>query len=205
MNTIRFEGREWAPSKIVCVGQNYAEHVKELGGPMPEELTLFMKPNAAIASALRSRHEGETLHYECEICFLAIGGRFAAVGLGLDLTKRETQGRLRRQGLPWERCKSFAGSAVFGEFIRFEGDVGSLELEMKRNGAIVQHGGVADMIYKPDFVLSEIQRNFGLEDGDIVMTGTPSGVGPIAKGDVFEWTLRGERALLESGLWSAID
>jgi len=108
--------RSVAPAKIVCVGRNFVEHIEELGNEIPENMVIFLKPNSAVAEDLRACHD-EPLHYEGELCFLFEKGRFAAVGFGLDLTKRNLQSQLKVKGLPWERAKAFDGSVVFSSFV----------------------------------------------------------------------------------------
>ncbi len=96
------------PSKVLCIGRNYLEHIHELDNAIPDEMVVFNKPSTSITSVLNSYHH-ERLHYEAEICFLIKDGKYQAVGLGLDLTKRALQGQLKGKGLPWERAKAFDG------------------------------------------------------------------------------------------------
>jgi 2-keto-4-pentenoate hydratase/2-oxohepta-3-ene-1,7-dioic acid hydratase in catechol pathway len=182
MNTIQLDGETLYPSKIVCIGQNYVEHIKELGNEMPSQPVIFIKPNSAISTEI---HSGvpELVHHEAELSFVVIGGQLAAVGFGLDLTKREVQTSLRKQGMPWERSKAFDGSAIFSDFVGFSGDLGELRLELYVNEHLVQQGGVELMINKPVEILLEAGSFLSFEDGDVIMTGTPKGVGPIHAGD----------------------
>jgi len=184
MNKIIYDNKEVTPSKVVCVGRNYVEHIKELGNEMPEDMVLFCKPNSSISSELR--YVGEDGHYEAEISFLIMGGDIKGVGFGLDLTKRDLQSKLKGKGLPWERAKAFDGAAVFSEFVHIEkSDIDSLEVELLINGKVAQKGGVELMIYKPKEIIKEIKSFMSLEDGDIVMSGTPKGVGKFKRGDSF--------------------
>ena len=183
LRTVLLGKRVVAPTKIVCIGRNYAAHAKELGNQVPGELIVFMKPNSAISDRLACGLPGE-IHYEGEICFMVQNGIFAAVAFGLDLTKRGLQDRLKSEGLPWERCKAFDGSALFSPFVEINSISPALSLELSINGKIAQKGGISEMIFKPDAMLSEIKSFMTLEDGDIVMTGTPKGVGPIVSGTV---------------------
>lgn len=185
MNKIFVEGREVIPSKIVCVGQNYVKHIQELGNEIPDNMVLFIKPNSSISEKLVS-FQHEPIHYEGELSFLFEGGRFSAVGFGLDLTKRGLQKRLREKGLPWERAKAFDGSAVFSEFVSISDSTALFSIRLDINKKTVQSGDINQMIYKPDEILAEIVTFMTLNDGDIVMTGTPSGVGTISPGDVFD-------------------
>jgi 2-keto-4-pentenoate hydratase/2-oxohepta-3-ene-1,7-dioic acid hydratase in catechol pathway len=108
------------------------------------------------------------------------------VGLGLDLTKREVQGKLKTKGLPWERAKAFDNSAIFSDFVSIEQeDIQQLNLSLMINNVLKQQGGVSLMMAKPADILKELQTFMSLEDGDIVMTGTPKGVGIIGKNDTF--------------------
>lgn len=203
MNSIRFGGRPLRPGKIVCVGRNYAAHIEELGNAMPEEMVVFNKPPSAIGDRLRAEY-GEPLHYEGEIALLIMAGAVAGVGFGMDLTRRALQSRLKAQGLPWERAKAFDGAALFSEFVPFPGDCTALALELRVDGALRQSGGVPAMLYPPGRILDELARFTTLEDGDIVMTGTPAGVGPVQAGSLYEGRvlLAGE-ALVEAA-WTAI-
>ena len=172
------------PSKVVCIGRNYVDHIKELANEIPDEMVVFLKPNSAITTTLSAKHNA--LHYEAELSFLYQGGQFTAVALGLDLTKREVQGKLKTKGLPWERAKAFDGSAVFSDFVAIpEEGLSQLNLSLVINDELKQQGGVSLMMVKPDEILKELQRFISLEDGDIVMTGTPKGVGVIATEDSF--------------------
>lgn len=200
---IRFGTVSKAPSKIVCVGRNYVEHVEELGNEVPDEMVIFLKPNSAISPVLHATHADEELHYEGEICFGVLEGEFRYVGFGLDLTKRLTQTRLKAKGLPWERSKSFDGSAVFSEFTEFDGELDSLEVELCIDGVSTQKGGVTQMIFKPAKILKEIASVYRIEDYDIVMTGTPKGVGKVVSGATFEGIVRSGGKQLASGKWTA--
>ncbi|ELV8682774.1 fumarylacetoacetate hydrolase family protein [Vibrio fluvialis] len=198
MKAVRFEEQAVSPSKILCVGRNYVEHVKELNNAIPDQMVVFNKPNSSISSTLRAFHE-EPLHYETEICFVVENGQYVGVGLGLDLTKRELQSQLKQKQLPWERAKAFDGSAVFSRFVSLDGlDIEQLSLELFINCVRVQCGGVSLMMFKPAMILQELQSYTTLFDGDIVMTGTPQGVGVVHAGDVFLGRLKcGEQTLLE--------
>ncbi len=183
MNTVMFEKKELEPSKIVCVGRNYVEHIKELDNEIPKDMVLFAKPNSSISDELKEVSFDN--HYEGEISFLILNQKIAGVGFGLDLTKRELQSYLKNKGLPWERAKSFDGAAVFSEFVSFENDINELSLELYINDKLVQKGGVNLMIYKPKTILKEIKSFMSLQDGDIIMSGTPKGVGKYKKEDKF--------------------
>jgi 2-keto-4-pentenoate hydratase/2-oxohepta-3-ene-1,7-dioic acid hydratase in catechol pathway len=174
------------PSKVICIGRNYVDHIKELANEIPDEMVVFLKPNSAINNVLTAKHNDDVLHYEAELSFLYQGGKFTAVGLGLDLTKREVQGKLKAKGLPWERAKAFDNSAIFSDFVSIEQEgIQRLNLSLMINDAPKQQGSVNLMMTKPADILRELQTFMSLEDGDIVMTGTPKGVGVIGKNDNF--------------------
>ncbi len=197
MNTVFFEAREIAPSKVVCIGRNYVEHIAELNNDMPTEPVIFVKPNSAIGKQLCAGREGQ-LHYESELSFIVEQNTLVAVGFGLDLTKRDVQSTLKANGLPWERAKAFDNSAVFSNFVCFDADFASLKIELLINGVPAQHGGYELMIYKPLEIVAEIADFMTLEDGDILMTGTPKGVGSFDKNDEFVGRIyAGEKRLLE--------
>ncbi len=183
MNSIIFDNIEITPSKVVCIGRNYVEHIKELGNEIPKNMVLFLKPNSAVSNELK--YVSDDNHYEGEISFLVMNKKIVGVGFGLDLTKRELQSYLKSKGLPWERAKCFDGAAVFSEFVPFVCGVDELSLELYINGSLTQKGGVAQMIYKPQTILKEVESFLSLEDGDIVMSGTPKGVGKYKIGDKF--------------------
>jgi len=188
LNTVLLNNRPITPSKIVCIGRNYVEHIKELGNELPTEMVVFFKPNSAISTKLSAFHQ-EPLHYEGELCFLYQQGKFTAIGFGLDLTKRGLQTKLKDKALPWERAKAFNGSALFSEFISIQSNNEELmekfSLELLINDKIVQAGDVTKMMVRPDKILVDLQQFVTLEDGDIVMTGTPKGVGLVNAEDVF--------------------
>jgi len=205
-NTVTIVNRKATPSKIICIGRNYAEHVAELGNEIPDEMVIFIKPNSSISDTLKSvfsePHYTESLNYEAEISFIYENGRFSAAGFGLDLTMRKLQGSLKGKGLPWERAKAFDCAAVFSVFAEINGTDG-LSIELEINNQLVQKGDISMMIYKPDVILKEAGRYFTLNDGDIVMTGTPKGVGIINSGDIFKGTLKKDGRIIAEGQWKA--
>ena len=203
MQTVTVNGQSVTPSKIVCVGRNYVAHIEELGNEMPEDMVVFNKPNSAITDILRSQMGGEPLHYEGELCFMVKAGALHAVGFGLDLTKRELQSRLKEKSLPWERAKAFDGAALFSEFVSLPENLASLSLELTVDGAPRQEGGVELMMYPPEAILKELAAFITLEDGDIIMTGTPAGVGGIHTGERFEAQVLAAGRSLLSATWVA--
>ncbi len=204
MNSLKLDNASITPSKIVCIGRNYLEHIRELGNETPDAMVIFNKPNSAISDRLNSEIDGETLHYEGEICFSVNNGQLHGVGFGLDLTRRQLQSKLKSRGLPWERAKAFGGAACFSDFVTLgDTDVTSLSLELEVDGELRQQGGYELMMHKPDRILAEIAEFMQLEDGDIIMTGTPKGVGEVQAGETFVGrVLAGGRELV-SRQWQA--
>jgi len=203
MQSINVNGFPVYPSKIVCVGRNYVAHILELGNDIPASMVIFNKPNSAITDILRSRIDDQILHYESELAFTVKNGKLAAVGFGLDLTKRALQSILKEKGLPWERAKAFDGAALFSEFVALPRDMGSLSLRLDVDGELRQAGGVSLMIYKPDAIIRELATFTTLQDGDIIMTGTPAGVGEIRPGQLFEGQVLLTDKPLVSASWVA--
>jgi 2-keto-4-pentenoate hydratase/2-oxohepta-3-ene-1,7-dioic acid hydratase in catechol pathway len=204
MNTVTLDGQTVTPSKIICIGRNYVAHIEELGNEIPDEMVVFAKPNSAIGSTLYEQLDGEQLHYEGEIALMVKGGAPAAVGFGLDLTKRGLQSRLKAAGLPWERAKAFDGAALFSEFQHFSGDLTELAVELEIDGDLRQSGGVELMMYPPAIILAELAKFITLEDGDIIMTGTPAGVGPVEAGASFSGRVQHRGENLAAGNWEAL-
>jgi 2-keto-4-pentenoate hydratase/2-oxohepta-3-ene-1,7-dioic acid hydratase in catechol pathway len=201
MNSVIIRGQASCPSKIVCIGRNYVAHIEELGNEIPEDMVVFNKPNSAISDILRSHADAEALHYESELAFAVSGGELSAVGFGLDLTKRSLQSRLKEKGLPWERAKAFDGAALFSAFVELPPDLDSLALELEVDGQLRQAGGVELMMYSPETILRELAEFTTLEDGDIIMTGTPAGVGSIRTGEHFQGSVLAGGKLLVTASW----
>ncbi|NIB42732.1 fumarylacetoacetate hydrolase family protein [Pseudomaricurvus alkylphenolicus] len=188
----------WSPGKVVCVGRNYADHARELNNPVPAEPLLFIKPASALvplAEPIELPRERGDCHIETEMSLL-IGSplsragedealeAIAGVGIGFDLTLRELQSKLKQKGHPWELAKAFDGSCPLSVFVRPEGlDWGSVQLQLIRNGQLQQNGNSAAMITPVASLLSYISQHFSLQPGDVVLTGTPAGVGPLSVGD----------------------
>ncbi|GAA4501092.1 fumarylacetoacetate hydrolase family protein [Pseudaeromonas paramecii] len=196
MNSIIVGQQRLPLGKLVCVGRNFVAHIAELGNEVPEQMVLFCKPGSALTERLAASHGGEALHYEAELCFAYQGGTLAAVALGLDLTKRQLQSYLKAKGLPWERAKAFDGSALLSPFVAYDAHQ-ELEYELCLDGARLQYGRESLMIHSPAAILAETQGFMALQDGDVLMTGTPSGVGLVPPGGVFTGRIwQGEQTLL---------
>ena len=184
MKSIILDKQSVIPSKVVCVGRNYVEHIQELNNEVPTSMVIFMKPNSSITDTLTVFPH--TLHYEGEICFAVKNGKLSAVGFGLDLTNRTLQNELKGKGLPWERAKAFDGAAVLSEFVSIsEKEINTLSMHLYINDVLVQEGTIDLMIHKPASILAEIQTFATFEDNDVIMTGTPKGVSTYEKGDKF--------------------
>lgn len=203
MNSVRLGDKLITPSKLLCIGRNYVAHINELNNTIPEQMVVFNKPNSCITSTLSSFHQ-ERLHYEVEICFLIEEEQLSAVAIGFDLTKRDLQSELKSKGLPWERAKAFDGSAVFSRFIPLADiDSNQLQIELFINSMIVQCGQVSQMIYSPETILADLKSYTQLYDGDVIMTGTPQGVGEIHMGDIFLSRLKLDGKTLIEAEWVA--
>lgn len=197
MKTIKYNNKNITPSKVVCIGRNYVEHIKELGNETPNNMVVFNKANSAITDNLK--YFTPNTRFEGEICFLIKSGAIDGIGFGLDLTDADIQNKMKKKGLPWERAKSFDGSAVFGEFIPFNGDITQIKLELFINDILVQFATYDLMIYKPYKMIDEINSFMSLEDGDIIMSGTPKGVANYNIGDIFKGRIYcKEKLLVES-------
>ena len=183
MNQIKFNKKLITSSKVICIGRNYVEHIKELDNEIPKNMVIFNKPNSSITSTLY--YFSPTHRYEGELCFLVRDKKIVGIGFGLDLTNKEAQEYAKKKGLPWERAKSFNNSAVFSEFVEFKGEFKNLHFKLWINGELKQEGSYDLMIYKPNSILKEIQSFMSLENGDIIMSGTPKGVGTYQVGDKF--------------------
>ena len=184
--------------KVVCVGRNYAEHIAELGNERPDEPVIFMKPDTAIIKNNDPFYYpdfSKDIHHEVEILVKisreakSVSQEFAhkyyeEIGLGIDFTARDLQSKAKEKGLPWERAKAFNGSAPISNFIsKNDFDLNNLNFQLLKNGTEVQKGSTSMMIWKIDELISLISQFILLKTGDIIFTGTPSGVGSVAIGD----------------------
>ncbi|MCK5111179.1 MAG: fumarylacetoacetate hydrolase family protein [Arcobacteraceae bacterium] len=199
MKTINYNNQKATPSKVVCIGRNYVEHIKELNNETPDTMVVFNKPNSAITDKLY--FISEDTRFEGEICFLIKNKKINGVGFGLDLTKADIQNKIKTKGLPWERAKAFDNSAVLGEFVSFDGDIKKLRLELFINDELIQFANYDLMIYKPNNMIEEIKTFMTLEDGDIIMSGTPKGVGNYKLEDKFVGKIFCEDNLLVESSW----
>lgn len=203
MQPITFNGQPIKPGKVVCVGKNYAAHIAEMASVAADDMVVFMKPATSIGQKLMSVMS-EPLHYEGEICLMILDGQVGGVGFGLDLTKRATQAKLKAAGLPWERSKAFTGSALFSDFVPAPESLDQLGIELHVDGSLRQKGDVSLMLYPPLVILQELNQFLRLEDYDIVMTGTPAGVGMVLAGECFHGRILDGEQELVSAEWTAV-
>jgi 2-keto-4-pentenoate hydratase/2-oxohepta-3-ene-1,7-dioic acid hydratase in catechol pathway len=199
MHTVSFNAHTLTPSKIVCIGRNYVEHIHELNNEIPSSMVLFNKPNSAITDTLR--FFTPDTRFEGEICFLMMNGNIAGIGFGLDLTKAELQNHLKSKGLPWERAKGFDASCVLGEFVPLDAPLESLRMTLHINGTLAQEATHDLMIYKPHEMVEEIKTFMSFEDGDIIMSGTPKGVKSYHTGDTFIGRIFSDERLIVENRW----
>ncbi|MFI5345236.1 MAG: fumarylacetoacetate hydrolase family protein [Elusimicrobiota bacterium] len=174
---------------IWCVGRNYAEHAKELGNAVPAAPVNFLKPASSVllsGGVLRLPADSKRVDHEVELVVsrAADGSMLAAVGI--DFTARDIQEELKKKGLPWTMAKGRPGFAALGPFVSMNLPA---SLTLTVNGETRQHGTTADMIFSVPALISYLDEKFGLRPGDIVFTGTPSGVGPVVPGDRVEAAL----------------
>jgi 2-keto-4-pentenoate hydratase/2-oxohepta-3-ene-1,7-dioic acid hydratase in catechol pathway len=187
--------------KIVCVGRNYAAHAKELNNPIPTSPILFIKPatSAVPMSPDFSIPQGHgSVHYELEIAILIgktlknaseeqVATSIAGIGLGLDLTLRDVQAQLKDKGHPWERAKSFDGACPLTDFVSV--NLASMDawqsigLKLEKNAKLQQQGSSAEMLFSILPLIAHMSEHFSLQPGDVILTGTPAGVGPLEVGD----------------------
>lgn len=185
--------------KIICVGRNYAKHAAELNNAVPSEPVLFLKPDSALlpkGQAFFIPDFSKDLHYEAELVLRinrvgkhiepAFARRyFDQITVGIDFTARDLQESLKQKGLPWEKAKAFDGSTFLGDWrsVAQLGPLDDLHFSLHKNASIAQKGHSADLLFGFDQLIAEISKYFTLKIGDLIFTGTPAGVGPVAPGD----------------------
>jgi len=194
--------------KLICIGRNYSNHIAELQNEKPTEPVVFLKPDTAILLKKQPffipdfsknvQHEVEVL-VKINRVGKYIAPEFAhkyfdQIGLGIDFTARDLQQTLKQKGLPWEKAKAFDGSAVIGKWVskrRFE-NLNNMSFSLKKNDTIIQSGNTKDMLWNIDAIISYVSRFFTLKIGDIIFTGTPSGVGPVQANDILSGYINNE-------------
>lgn len=197
--------------KVIAIGRNYAEHAQELNNPVPDMPVVFLKPDTAVLKDKKPFYYpdfSENIQHEIELV-LKIGKegkhvseKFAAnyiesIGLGIDFTARDLQQRQKEKGLPWEIAKAFDGSAVVGDFLPVSNfpDFKNIRFSLQKNGQTVQEGHTQELLFSFEYIISFVSRFFTLRKGDLIYTGTPKGVGPIAKNDLLDGYLEGKHLL----------
>jgi len=196
--------------KIICVGRNYAAHIEELENERPDHPVLFIKPDTSILQKKQPffiPHFTNDVHYEVELMVKIdrigkhIESKFAPkyyskIGLGIDFTARTIQKELKAKGPPWEKAKAFDGSALVGEWFSKHDfrDLDSVSFKLEKNGQTVQSGNSSQMLWKINELIAYCSQFFTLKIGDIIFTGTPAGVGPVAEGDLLEGYLESREA-----------
>ena len=194
--------------KIICIGRNYTDHIKELSNEKPTDPVIFLKPDTSIllkGQPFFIPEFSQDVHHEVEILVRInrigkhIQTKFAhkyydEIGLGIDFTARDLQAKLKAKGLPWEKAKGFDGAAVIGKWLPKESlpHVDELNFSLTKNGKTVQSGSSRLMLWKVDELIAYVSQFFTLKIGDILFTGTPAGVGPVALNDNLVGTLEGK-------------
>jgi acylpyruvate hydrolase len=198
--------------KIICIGRNYSEHAKELGNAIPSEPVFFIKPDTALLKDNEPFYHpdfSKNIQYEVEVVLKInkvgknIQEKFAAnyyteIGLGIDFTARDIQNELKTEGLPWEKAKSFDHSAVISNFFISKTDLGdltNLNFHLLKNKHKVQIGNSNQMLFNFDKIIHHVSKYITLKTGDLIFTGTPSGVGKIEIGDILEGYLDNKKML----------
>ena len=197
--------------KIICIGRNYVAHARELNNEVPEKPVFFMKPDSALVTSNRPFFYPDfssDVHYELEVVIRinrlgrSIEEKYAhryfnELALGVDFTARDLQAEQKKKGLPWEIAKGFDYSAPVSEFYPLEkyGDIHDLSFRLDINGRTVQEGNTSLMIFSFEKVVAYVSRFMTLKTGDLIFTGTPAGVGPVAVNDRLEAFLEGEKLM----------
>ncbi len=182
--------------KLICIGRNYAQHISELKNEKPSEPVIFLKPDTAILLKKQPffiPDFSDEVHHEVEVLVKInrvgkhIDSKFAhkyydQIGLGIDFTARDLQKKLKDKGLPWEKSKAFDGSAVVGKWVSKSSfdDLSNLPFSLHKNNTIVQSSSTKDMLWTIDEIIAYVSQFFTLKIGDVIFTGTPSGVSRVA-------------------------
>ena len=185
--------------KIICIGLNYRKHAFEMGWDLPEEPVVFLKPDSSLLKNNKPFFLpgfSDNIHYEVEVVIKisklgkGISARFAPryfdeVTLGIDITARDLQNRLTKSGMPWDISKCFDGAAPIGSFIPVADikDMADLDFRLEINDKVVQKSNTSDMIFGFNEIVEHVSKFFTLKTGDLIFTGTPSGVGQLKRND----------------------
>jgi len=183
--------------RIYCIGRNYEEHVKEMGGDVARSEPIFFTKAAEtiVESGQDIPFPPNTtdLHYEVELV-VAIGPNLEifAYGVGIDLTRRDLQSAAKKKGTPWARAKNFSRSAPCSVLTPAgDLDLNNARIVLRKNGDIVQHGSLSDMIWSVSEIIERLAQDMDLQAGDLIYTGTPEGVGPVQVGDELSGGIEG--------------
>ena len=188
--------------KLICIGRNYAQHISELKNEKPSEPVIFLKPDTAILLKKQPffiPDFSDEVHHEVEVLVKInrvgkhIDPKFAhkyydQIGLGIDFTARDLQKKLKDKGLPWEKSKAFDGSAVVGKWVSKSSfdDLSNLPFSLHKNNTIVQSSSTKDMLWTIDEIIAYVSQFFTLKIGDVIFTGTPSGVSHVQPDDTLK-------------------
>jgi len=196
--------------KIICVGKNYEGHIKEMSSSKPISPVVFLKPATSITlneSKFNLPDFSNEIHHEIELVIkICKNGKnikiddaqnyFKEISLGIDFTARDIQSYCKKMGYPWELSKAFDGSAAIGDFITIDGfDINNIDFYLNKNGKMVQQGNSSEMIFSFHQIISFVSNYFTIEEGDLIYTGTPSGVGPVDKFDKLDGYLNSKKLL----------
>lgn len=194
--------------KLVCIGRNYAAHIDELNNERPSEPVVFIKPDSAVLPKEQDFYIppfSNEIHYEVEVLVKIkkvgkhIDKKFAhkyydEISLGIDFTARDLQNNLKKKGLPWEKAKGFDGAAVIGKWVDKKNykNLHNLGFSLLKNGVLVQNGNTELMLWNIDEIIAHVSQFFMLKKGDVIFTGTPSGVGKVEQNDYLQGAMEGE-------------
>lgn len=196
--------------KIFGIGRNYAAHIKELNNERPDEPIIFTKPETALLTRNKPFYYpsfSKDIHFEVEVLLKVckvgknIDEKFAhtyydEIGIGIDFTARDLQSKAKEKGLPWAIAKGFNDSAPISKFVpKKDFDLSQLSFSLLQNGEVKQQGDTSLMLFSFDYMISYLSKFFLLKKGDIIFTGTPKGVGPVAIGDKLEAFIGTEKML----------
>ncbi|MGB0882155.1 MAG: fumarylacetoacetate hydrolase family protein [Vicingaceae bacterium] len=197
--------------KIICIGRNYADHAKELNNPVPKEPVFFLKPDTALLpkrTPFVYPSFSNNIQHEIEVVIKInrlgkhIEEKFAhkyynEIGVGVDFTARDVQQACKEKGMPWEKAKAFDGSAPTSQFVTIDQfkDINNLDFSLQINGETKQVGNTKDMLFNFNQIIAYVSQFFTLKIGDLIYTGTPAGVGPIAINDTIDCYLEDKKML----------
>ena len=193
--------------KIICIGRNYLEHAEEMGKSITKDPIFFLKPDTSLITKRQPfflPNFSENIHYEAELVYkikkvgksidpIFSKDYYDKVGLGIDFTARDLQAKCKSNGHPWEIAKSFDQSALVGEHFFDVSSIKDLSFSLLKNGETVQKGNANEMVFNIDQIISYISKFITLKIGDLIFTGTPSGVGSVKIGDNLEGFINEER------------